>query len=164
MSLPRLPNVILWTTGLPLETATHISDLVASNPAASDGLNNADDHMRLIKGVLLTDFAGVTQALTRTGNGLIPGDGTSGAPAYSFASEPTLGFYRDSAGVLGFAGGRLKNAAPVGAVNMYLAVPPNMGTGGTGSNYEYLELDGSTWPNASFPNLAAHLEIGRAHV
>jgi hypothetical protein len=27
-------------------------------------------------------------------------DGTAGAPAYSFASEPTLGFYRSSAGIV----------------------------------------------------------------
>jgi hypothetical protein len=47
---------------MPLETATHISGLVASNPASSDGLNQADDHMRLIKQVLLNTFPNFTDA------------------------------------------------------------------------------------------------------
>lgn len=48
---------------MPLETATYISDLVTSNPAASDGLNNADDHMRLIKGTLKNTFPNIMGAL-----------------------------------------------------------------------------------------------------
>lgn len=41
---------------MPLETATYISDLVASNPAASDALATADDHLRIIKGALKATF------------------------------------------------------------------------------------------------------------
>lgn len=41
---------------MPLETATYISDLVTSNPAASDALSTADDHLRLIKGALKATF------------------------------------------------------------------------------------------------------------
>ena len=33
-----------------LETGTHISDLNAANPVSTDGLAQADDHLRLIKG------------------------------------------------------------------------------------------------------------------
>jgi microcystin-dependent protein len=47
---------------MPLETANYISDLVTSNPAASDGMNNADDHMRLIKAVLKATFPNFTSA------------------------------------------------------------------------------------------------------
>lgn len=50
---------------MPLETGTTISSLNASNPAATDGLGQADDHMRLIKSVLKTtfpNFAGVLSA------------------------------------------------------------------------------------------------------
>jgi microcystin-dependent protein len=51
---------------MPLESATHISDLVTSNPAASDGMNNADDHMRMIKAVLKNDFPNISGAITAT--------------------------------------------------------------------------------------------------
>lgn len=41
---------------MPLETATYTSDLVTSNPAASDPLSGADDHIRLIKATLKNTF------------------------------------------------------------------------------------------------------------
>lgn len=84
---------------MPLETASHISGLVASNPASSDGLNQADDHMRLIKQVLLTDVGG-----SMTNGNLTAPDGTSAAPSVGFAADPTAGFYRKGTGVVGVAG------------------------------------------------------------
>lgn len=39
-----------------LETGTYISDLVASNPAASDVTSQGDDHLRLIKTILQATF------------------------------------------------------------------------------------------------------------
>lgn len=52
---------------MPLETATYISQLVTTNPANADGLNQADDHMRLIKAALLNTFPNFTAAaLTST--------------------------------------------------------------------------------------------------
>jgi microcystin-dependent protein len=47
---------------VPLESATYINQLVATNPAHSDGLNQADSHMRLIKGVLQAQFPNFTAA------------------------------------------------------------------------------------------------------
>mgnify|MGYP005813018645 CR=1 FL=1 len=47
---------------MPLETATYIPDLVTSNPAHSDGMNNTDSHIRMIKGVLKATFANFTDA------------------------------------------------------------------------------------------------------
>ena len=35
-----------------LETGTHISDLNAANPVSTDGLAQADDHLRLIKSTI----------------------------------------------------------------------------------------------------------------
>ena len=49
-----------------LETGTFIDDLVGSNPAATDGLAQADDHLRLIKTVLKTTFPNVNGAVTAT--------------------------------------------------------------------------------------------------
>lgn len=89
---------------MPLETGTYLNDLVVTNPAHSDGLNQADSHMRLIKAVLKNSFPGVTAPHSRVitgGAGLILPDGTAVSPAYSFRNEPTLGFYRAAAGALG---------------------------------------------------------------
>jgi len=50
-----------------LESVTHISDLVASNPVgATDPKSEGDDHIRNIKTALLNDFAGITGAVTAT--------------------------------------------------------------------------------------------------
>ena len=39
-----------------LESGTFINSLNASNPVATDGLAQADDHMRLIKSTILASF------------------------------------------------------------------------------------------------------------
>tara|TARA_R110002049_G_scaffold50439_3_gene143257 strand:- start:121 stop:939 length:819 start_codon:yes stop_codon:yes gene_type:complete len=49
-----------------LETGTYISSLNASNPASTDGLAQADDHLRLIKSTLLSTLPNVTGAITAT--------------------------------------------------------------------------------------------------
>lgn len=46
-----------------LEVASFISDLNASNPAASDYISEADDHMRLIKFAIKNTFPGSDHAL-----------------------------------------------------------------------------------------------------
>lgn len=47
-----------------LETATYIDGLVATNPVATDGLGQADDHMRLIKSTIKATFPSITGAIT----------------------------------------------------------------------------------------------------
>jgi len=49
-----------------LESATYINDLNAANPAATDGLAQADDHFRLIKGAVKATFPNVTGAINAT--------------------------------------------------------------------------------------------------
>lgn len=49
---------------MPLETGTYISDLVSTNPVATDGSGQGDDHLRLIKSVLLATFPSITGAVT----------------------------------------------------------------------------------------------------
>lgn len=51
---------------MPLETGTYISSLNASNPAGTDTVDKADDHLRLIKSTLLASFPGITGAVTAT--------------------------------------------------------------------------------------------------
>jgi hypothetical protein len=65
---------------MPIESATHISDLVATNPVgASDTKATLDDHIRLIKTVLLTDLPGITGAVTATHTELNYVDGVTSA-------------------------------------------------------------------------------------
>src|SRR5690348_13475745 len=49
---------------MPLESATYIHDLVAANPVHTDGLNQADAHLRLLKTVLQSTFPNLTAAVT----------------------------------------------------------------------------------------------------
>ena len=49
-----------------LESGTYINSLNASNPAATDGIAQADDHMRLLKSTIKASFPGVTGAVSST--------------------------------------------------------------------------------------------------
>ena len=49
-----------------LESGTYIDSLNSSNPAASDGLAFADDHLRLIKATIKASFPNITGAMTAT--------------------------------------------------------------------------------------------------
>ena len=47
-----------------LETSTYVNGLNSNNPAATDGLSQADDHLRLIKANLLSTFPNLNAAVT----------------------------------------------------------------------------------------------------
>ncbi len=61
---------------MPLESATYVADLVNTNPLQTEGLNTADDHLRLIKAVLLSTFPNMDAAMTaeveKLNNGNVP--------------------------------------------------------------------------------------------
>lgn len=61
-----------------LESGTYINSLNASNPAATDGIAQADDHMRLIKSTIKASFPGVTGAVNSTHTELNALDGFTG--------------------------------------------------------------------------------------
>jgi hypothetical protein len=109
--------------------------------------------MRLIKAALKATFAHTGQ-LTNADNQLIPAAGTSTKPAYSFAIEPTLGFYRMSAGVIGITGGKFKGGVPTGSVGMFIAVPASIGFATADTGKDYLELNGATYNRVDYPDLA----------
>ena len=64
-----------------LETATYIDGLVATNPVATDGLAQADDHMRLIKSTIKATFPSLTGAVTATQDELNLLDGVTATTA-----------------------------------------------------------------------------------
>ena len=92
-----------------LESGTYINSLNAANPASTDGLGQADDHIRLIKSAIKATFPNLTGAVTVTQNdlngiGSIPStltdlgitDGsngqvlqTNGSGTFSFITLPT---------------------------------------------------------------------------
>ena len=61
-----------------LESATYISDLVATNPVDGDDIADSADHLRLIKAAVLASFPNVTGAVTPTHTELNALDGFGG--------------------------------------------------------------------------------------
>lgn len=61
---------------MPLETGTYINSLVSSNPASTDGIDKADDHLRLLKSTLLATFPNIEGAVslshTEINQGAVP--------------------------------------------------------------------------------------------
>jgi hypothetical protein len=61
---------------LALESATYIDTLNVSNPASSDYVSQADDHIRMLKSVLKSTFPNINAAVTSTpeqlNNGVVP--------------------------------------------------------------------------------------------
>jgi len=64
-----------------LETGTYIDSLNASNPAATDALSQADDHLRLIKSTVKATFPNVSGAVTATHTELNLIDGVTASTA-----------------------------------------------------------------------------------
>jgi hypothetical protein len=53
---------------MPLETATYIANLNATNPTSTDPKSQGDDHLRMIKSVLQNSFAGFPGMVVVTGS------------------------------------------------------------------------------------------------
>jgi microcystin-dependent protein len=74
---------------LPLETATYVTDLVTSNPAHTDGLSQADSHMRLLKSTLKATFPNFTSGSLASTQAAL--DAAATAAAGTSASRIPLG-------------------------------------------------------------------------
>ena len=91
-----------------LETASYISELVAANPTATDPISQGEDHLRLIKSVLQTQFSGLsgTTAVTSSGAELNILDGVTATYAeLNYLDITTLGTSADSKALTQSAGG-----------------------------------------------------------
>lgn len=87
-----------------LETADFISQLIQTNPDGNDPKSRGDDHLRLVKHVLQTQFPGFTTAepMTKTiaelNSSLIPGSFGVGGDAVAFTDANAIpfktGFYQ----------------------------------------------------------------------
>jgi hypothetical protein len=120
---------------MPLETATTINQLVASNPADTDSSGQAGAHLRLIKSTVLNSFPTINGALTAT---------------LAALNAITV----DSTGTRLRTGG----AVPCGAMFHFPADPGTsvVARGGTAAGTEqFIECDGSSYASSKFPDLAA---------
>jgi len=91
-----------------LESATYISELVATNPLATDAISQGDDHIRLIKSVLQTQFSGLsgTTAVTADGAEMNLLDGcTATTTELNYLDITTLGTSEASKAVTADASG-----------------------------------------------------------
>jgi hypothetical protein len=91
-----------------LETASYISQLVATNPLATDPISQGDDHLRLIKSVLQTQFSGLsgTTAVTSSGTEMNLLDGcTASTTELNYLDITTLGTSEASKAVTADANG-----------------------------------------------------------
>lgn len=78
---------------MPLESATYISGLVSTNPSATDTVNQADDHLRMLKATLLATFPSITGAITKTHsqiNDLLEKSGGTMTGALVLSGAPTV--------------------------------------------------------------------------
>lgn len=105
---------------MPIEAATFISTLNASNPPSTDLLAEGDDHLRLLKSVLLASFPNISGAMTAT-HGVL-----NGLDGRTTTLETTVGLLDNGASVVPVSG-VLEQAQPVNAQ--------------TGVSYTYLLTD-----------------------
>lgn len=97
---------------MPLESVTHISDLVVTNPTSTDPKSEGDNHLRAIKTALKTDFPNISgpvtkthtqlnNALDKTGDTmtgpLAQAAGTAALPSYTFTGDTNTGIYSPGA-------------------------------------------------------------------
>lgn len=78
-----------------LESGDYIDDLVSTNPVgASDNVSQGDDHLRLIKKVLLQTFPNLTGAMTRTqaqlNDVVLKGTNQTITATHDFTGDPTI--------------------------------------------------------------------------
>lgn len=101
-----------------LETGSFIKDLVANNPAGGDPKSQGDDHLRLVKAVLKSQFSGFTEGvpITRTEGQLnsipIPAEGGLGG-LLSAAPIGNIDTVVQKTRLFGVAAGTLGTLPPV---------------------------------------------------
>ena len=82
---------------MPLESATTINGLVATNPVSTDALAAADDHIRLIKATILNTFPNVAGPITLTHTEINSLDTRLQALEDAFASGTKMLFQQSTA-------------------------------------------------------------------
>ena len=151
-----------------LETGTYINSLNASNPVPTDGLSQADDHLRLIKSTIKSTFANIDGAVTSTEDDLNIVSGASAAGVTSTELQ-----YLN--GVTSAIQTQLTNLMPSGAIILWSGATNAIPTGfvlcdgtnntpdlrnsfvvGAGDTYAVDATGGSSTTTLSTDNLPSH--------
>ena len=125
-----------------LESATYISQLVATNPLATDPISQGDDHLRLIKSVLQAQFSGLsgTTAVTASGAEMNLLDGcTATTTELNYLDITTLGTSANSKALTQSAGGVVTIAGDV----VVSGTTPKVTIGDAGAEDTTLLFDGN---------------------
>lgn len=77
---------------MPIETASYISQLVPANPPGGDSRSTADDHLRLIKQVLQTQFPNLGAAAVNATAALLNSLGVTQATSDNSTNTATTAF------------------------------------------------------------------------
>jgi microcystin-dependent protein len=152
-----------------LETGTYINSLVSSNPASTDGLAQADDHLRLLKSTIKATLPNVTGAITSTHTELNVLDGVT---ASTTEINKLDGLTATTAQLNTLAAG---GAIPAGGIIMWSGAVSAIPSGwvlcngsnstpdlrnrfvvGAGSTYAVNDTGGTDAVNLSTANLPAH--------
>ena len=153
-----------------LESGTYINSLNASNPASTDGLAQADDHIRLLKSTIKASLPNITGAITATHTELNKLDGVTAstteinkldgltATTAQMNTLATGGGVIPSGGIIMWSGA--VSAIPTGWVlcNGSNSTPDlrNRFVVGAGSTYAVNATGGADSVSLSTANLPAH--------
>ena len=151
-----------------LETGTYINSLNASNPVSTDGLSQADDHLRLIKSTIKSTFANIDGAVTSTEDDLNIVSGASAAGVTSTELQHLNG-------VTSAIQTQLTNLMPSGAIILWSGATNAIPTGfvlcdgtnntpdlrnrfvvGAGDTYAVDATGGNSTTTLSTTNLPSH--------
>lgn len=134
---------------MPLESVTHISDLVVTNPTSTDPKSEGDNHLRNIKTALKTDFPNISgpvtkthtqlnNALDKTGDtmtgALLAALGSASAPGVAFDGDTNTGIYSPGADQVSVATGGVQRLSVDASGNVLSRSGPlgyGVGAGGT---------------------------------
>ena len=116
-----------------LESGTYINSLNTSNPASTDGLAQADDHLRLIKSTVKSTFPNVTGAVSATHTELNLIDGLTA----STSELNTLAGITSSTSELNILDGVTASTAELNKMDGVTATTAELNyTGGVSSNIQ----------------------------
>ncbi len=152
-----------------LETGTYISDLVATNPVASDAKSQGDDHIRLIKSTVKATFPNVSGAVTPTHTELNYVDGVTSAIQTQIDGKQASDAFLTSIAALGTAANKMlyTTAADTAAETAITAAGrallddatavdqrTTLGAAASGSNADITALTAIADGSASAPSIA----------
>ena len=161
---------------MPIESASYVSQLNASNPASGDAMGQGDDQIRLIKQTLVASFPAVSGAVTATHAELNHTDGViSNIQTQLDGKVPLSGGTMTGTLTMNQGGSWYVKAGSVGpnAVGVFTLNSSGVNAGGAGAyfisgaiNYAFLSANTDPWSSGVFvyPNgntVASGLIYGR---